>query len=421
MQAEYHQNYLDILAEELRPAMGCTEPIAVAYAAAKARAVLGQMPARVEIAASGNIIKNVKSVVVPHTGGLRGIAAASAAGIVAGEATAELEVLSHVSEAQIAEIATYLKNSLITVEELVSEFVFDLKITAFAGAENACVHLRGTHTNLIYLGKNGETLFEQDYTPATRETQHDALNVADIVAFASAITPAEVQDTIGLQIKYNTAIAAEGLRGAWGARIGQILQASYADTLPNRAKAMAAAGSDARMDGCEMPVVINSGSGNQGLTVSLPVIAYANALAASEEMRYRALTIANLVAIHLKTGIGCLSAYCGATTAAAGAAAGITYLYGGQTDEIAHTIVNALAINSGMICDGAKASCAAKIASAIDAALLGMHMYQQGSEFRAGDGIISKGVENTIRNVGTLAADGMRETDQEIIRIMLDS
>ncbi len=421
MQADYHQLYLDILAEELRPAMGCTEPIAVAYAAAKARALLGQMPAQVTIAASGNIIKNVKSVVVPHTGGLRGIAAAGAAGIVAGEATAELEVLSHVSEAQIAEIAAYLAATPIKVEELTSEFVFDLKITAFAGGENACVHLRGTHTNIILLRKNGETLLEKDYTPDTHENQHDALNVADIVAFANVITPAALQDTIGLQITYNTAIAEEGLRGAWGARIGQILQAGYADTLPNRAKALAAAGSDARMSGCEMPVVINSGSGNQGLTVSLPVIAYANALGANKEQLYRALTIANLVAIHLKTGIGCLSAYCGATTAAAGAAAGITYLYGGQTKEIAHTIVNALAINSGMICDGAKASCAAKIASAIDAALLGMHMYQQGSQFRAGDGIISKGVENTIRNVGTLAADGMRETDQEIIRIMLDS
>ncbi len=421
MQTELHQAYLDILKEELRPAMGCTEPIAIAYAAALARETLGTQPTQVVVAASGNIIKNVKSVVVPHTGGLCGIAAAAAAGIVVGDASGALEVLSHVSEAQIAAIAPYLATASIVVEELTSEFVFDLKISACAGGDNATVQLRGSHTNLILQQKNGTILFEKDYTPTASETQHDALNVADIIAFARAVQVAEVQPTIGLQIQYNTAIAEEGLRGAWGARIGQILQQSYADTLPNRAKAFAAAGSDARMGGCELPVVINSGSGNQGLTVSLPVIVYAKALGVGEETLYRALVIANLISIHLKTGIGCLSAYCGATTAAAGAAAGITYLYGGQEKEIAHTIVNALAINSGMICDGAKASCAAKIASAIDAALLGMHMYQQGSQFRAGDGIISKGVENTIRNVGSLAADGMRETDQEIIRIMLDA
>ncbi|MFI3170405.1 MAG: L-serine ammonia-lyase, iron-sulfur-dependent, subunit alpha [Faecalibacterium sp.] len=421
MQESLYRAYLEILQTELAPAMGCTEPIAVAYAAAKARAVLGALPQSVQVKASGNIVKNVKSVIVPHTGGLKGITAATAAGIVAGNADKELEVLAAVTPAQIACMAEYLQNTPITVEEFQTDHVFDLKISVFAENASASVHLRGTHTNIIEIAKNDAVLFAQDYTAAVGHTGHELLSVSDIVAFANTVKFADIQEVIGRQIRYNTAIAEEGLRGNWGARIGQILLKCYGDTLPNRAKAMAAAGSDARMSGCELPVVINSGSGNQGLTVSLPVIEYAKDLGANEETLYRALVIANLVAIHLKTGIGCLSAYCGATSAAAGMGAGITYLYGGQTKEIAHTIVNALAINSGMICDGAKASCAAKIASAVDASLLGMVMYQEGSQFRAGDGIITKGVENTIRNVGTLAQDGMRETDQEIIRIMLES
>lgn len=421
MQESLYRAYLEILHAELAPAMGCTEPIAVAYAAAKARAVLGTLPQSVQVKASGNIVKNVKSVIVPHTGGLKGIAAATAAGIVAGNADKELEVLATVTPAQVACMADYLQNTPITVEEFQTDYVFDLKISLFADGTSASVHLRGTHTNIIEITKDDTVLFAQDYTAAAGHTGHELLSVSDIVTFANTVAFADIQEVIGRQIRYNTAIAEEGLRGNWGARIGQILLKCYGDTLPNRAKAMAAAGSDARMSGCELPVVINSGSGNQGLTVSLPVIEYAKELRASEETLYRALVIANLVAIHLKTGIGCLSAYCGATSAAAGMGAGITYLYGGQTKEIAHTIVNALAINSGMICDGAKASCAAKIASAVDASLLGMVMYQEGSQFRAGDGIITKGVENTIRNVGALAQDGMRETDQEIIRIMLES
>lgn len=421
MQKELYRVYLEILNAELVPAMGCTEPIAVAYAAAKARGVLGTLPDKVLVNASGNIVKNVKSVIVPHTGGLKGIASAAAAGIVAGNAEKELEVIAEVSPAQINAIAEYLAGKYITVKEFQTDYVFDLKVTVQAGDKSASVHLRGTHTNIVEITKNGAVLFAKEYTATVGHTKHELLSVADIVTFANTVALADVQAVIGRQIRYNTAIAEEGLREAWGARIGQILLQSYGDTLPNRAKALAAAGSDARMNGCELPVIINSGSGNQGLTVSLPVIEYAKSLGASEEALYRALVIANLVAIHLKTGIGCLSAYCGATSAAAGMAAGITYLYGGQSKEIAHTIVNALAINSGMICDGAKASCAAKIASAIDASLLGMAMYQHGSQFRAGDGIITKGVENTIRNVGTLAQDGMRETDQEIIRIMLES
>ncbi len=262
-------------------------------------------------------------------------------------------------------------------------------------------------------------LFRNEYTATQSEGKQEALSIEGIIDFANTVCFADIEAVIGRQIEYNTAIAQEGMRGEWGANIGQILHKTYGDTLPNRAKAMAAAGSDARMSGCELPVVINSGSGNQGLTVSLPVIEYAKALNATDDTLYRALVVANLTGIHLKTGIGCLSAYCGATSAAAGMAAGISYLQGGRYKEIAHTIVNALAINSGMICDGAKASCAAKIASAIEAALLGMYMYEHGSQFRAGDGIITKGVENTIQNVSQLAHDGMRQTDEKIIQIML--
>ncbi len=411
--------YLDILNAELRPAMGCTEPIAVAYAAAKARAALGCLPEAVTIEASGNIVKNVKSVVVPHTGGLKGIDAAAAAGIVAGNESKELEVLSCVSDAQTPAIARYLAQVPITLRELKSEHLFDLKVTVSAGQSSACVHLCGTHTNIACITKDDAVLFRNEYTATQSEGKQEALSIEGIIDFANTVCFADIEAVIGRQIEYNTAIAQEGMRGEWGANIGQILRKTYGDTLPNRAKAMAAAGSDARMSGCELPVVINSGSGNQGLTVSLPVIEYAKALNATDDTLYRALVVANLTGIHLKTGIGCLSAYCGATSAAAGMAAGISYLQGGRYKEIAHTIVNALAINSGMICDGAKASCAAKIASAIEAALLGMYMYEHGSQFRAGDGIITKGVENTIQNVSQLAHDGMRQTDEKIIQIML--
>ncbi len=415
-----YRAYLNVLHAELRPAMGCTEPIAIAFAAAKARAVLGCLPTQIEITASGNIVKNVKSVIVPHTGGLKGIGAAAAAGIVAGDAEQELEVLASVSEAQISEIAPYLASTPMTLCESQSEHLFDLTVTVHGQGHTASVHTCGTHINVVEICKDGKTLLQKECT-AEADACYDFLSVEEIITFANEVDFADIEGVIGRQIRYNTAIAEEGLRGNWGANIGQILLKSYGDTLPNRAKAMAAAGSDARMNGCELPVVINSGSGNQGLTVSLPVIEYAKALHASDDTLYRALVIANLIGTHLKTGIGCLSAYCGATSAAAGMGAGITYLYGGGYNEIAHTIVNTLAINSGMICDGAKASCAAKIASAIEASLLGMQMYRHGSQFRAGDGIISKGVENTIQNIAQSAHDGMRQTDQEIIQIMLEN
>ena len=416
-----YQAYLSIFREELVPAMGCTEPIAVAYAAALARQTLGALPDAVDIAVSANIIKNVKSVVVPHTGGLRGIGAAAAAGIIAGNANRELEVLADVTEEQPAQMADYLARTPISVKPSDSGYIFDIQIRCSAGQSTSFVRIAGSHTNVIRVEKDGAVLYTCDFTENGQagKTDRELLNIEQIVAFADCVEIEDVKQVIDRQIAYNTAIAQEGLRGEWGANIGRVLLNAYGNGAFNRAKATAAAGSDARMSGCELPVVINSGSGNQGMTASLPVIVYAEELNVSRELLYRALVVSNLVTIHLKTGIGRLSAYCGATSAGCGAGAGITYLYGGRAHEISHTVVNAVAINSGMICDGAKASCAAKIASAVDAGLLGMQMQMQGSQFYGGDGIVVKGVENTIRNVGRLARIGMAETDKEIIQIMV--
>lgn len=424
MNRELYNTYVHILEEELIPAMGCTEPIAIAYAASIARAALGMLPEHVEIHVSGNIIKNVKSVIVPHTGGLHGIEAAVAAGLVAGDQQRELEVIADVTEEQIKQIKAYLEQTEITVAQAETERVFEIDLRAEKDGRRVQVKIVNGHTNVVLVRRNEEILYESSMLSeapdeAVHKTDHSLLEVEKIVLFAEEVELEDVTEVLERQITYNTAIAEEGLRGKYGANIGNVLLTAYGNSVGNRAKAWAAAGSDARMSGCELPVVINSGSGNQGITVSLPIIVYAEELHASKEQLYRALVIGNLIAIHLKTGIGCLSAYCGATSAGCGAAAGITYLYGGGYKEIAHTVVNALAINSGMVCDGAKASCAAKIASAVGAGLLGMEMYRQGSQFVGGDGIVTKGVEKTIMNVGDLAREGMAQTDKEIIQIML--
>ena len=424
MNRELYNTYVHILEEELIPAMGCTEPIAIAYAASIARAALGMLPEHVEIHVSGNIIKNVKSVIVPHTGGLHGIEAAVAAGLVAGDQQRELEVIADVTEEQIKQIKAYLEQTEITVAQAETERVFEIDLRAEKDGRRVQVKIVDGHTNVVLVRRNEEILYESSMLSeapdeAVHKTDHSLLEVEKIVLFAEEVELEDVTEVLERQITYNTAIAEEGLRGKYGANIGNVLLTAYGNSVGNRAKAWAAAGSDARMSGCELPVVINSGSGNQGITVSLPIIVYAEELHASKEQLYRALVIGNLIAIHLKTGIGCLSAYCGATSAGCGAAAGITYLYGGGYKEIAHTVVNALAINSGMVCDGAKASCAAKIASAVGAGLLGMEMYRQGSQFLGGDGIVTKGVEKTIMNVGDLAREGMAQTDKEIIQIML--
>ena len=404
---EKYQAYVQILKEELIPAMGCTEPIALAYAAAKAREVLGEMPDRVFIGASGSIIKNVKSVIVPNTNHLKGIPAAAAAGIVAGKAEKELEVISEVSEEKREEIARFMEQTEITVEYIDNGIVFDIIVIVFKGESSAKVRIANYHTNIVRIEKNQEILLDIPVQGEEEEglTDRSLLDVKDIWDFINTMDVEDVREILDRQIAYNTAIADEGLRGDYGANIGSVLLSMYGDDVRNRAKARAAAGSDARMNGCELPVVINAGSGNQGMTCSIPVLEYAKELKVGEEKTYRALALSNLIAIHQKTGIGRLSAYCGAVSAGAAAGAGIAYLCGGGYEEVIHTVVNALAIVSGMICDGAKASCAAKIAASVDAGILGYHMYLQGQQFYAGDGIVTKGVEATIHNIGRLGKD----------------
>ena len=422
MDTHTYKSCIAILEEELVPAMGCTEPIAVAYAAALARDTLGAIPEAVEVAVSDSILKNVKSVIVPNTGGMRGVAAAVAAGIAAGKTERLLEVIADVDDAGRRAMAEYLKTRPIRVVQSDTGCVFDIGIRVTKGEDSAFVRISGHHTNVVHIETNGEVRFdkqtaqEEQGANATLKAQ---ISVRDIVEFADTVDLADVDALLSRQIDYNTAISEEGLKNDYGARVGKILLQAFGDDVHNLAKAAAAAGSDARMNGCELPVVIVSGSGNQGMTASLPVIVYARKYAIPRERLLRALVVSDLITVHLKAGIGCLSAYCGAVSAGCGAGAGICYLLGGGYDEIAHTVVNALAIESGVICDGAKSSCAAKVASAVEAGLVGMEMTKRGSEFRGGDGILEKGVENTIRNVSDLARIGMRETNEEIIRLMI--
>lgn len=416
-----YQDYINVLKEELIPAMGCTEPIAIAYAGAIAREHLGCLPERVEIEVSGNIIKNVKSVIVPNTGGLRGIEVAAAAGIVAGDAAKELKVISEVSTEAVAVIHKFLESTPITVNFSDSKKIFDIMIAVYGNGHSAYVRICEFHTNIVEIREDDKYVLQKDIAveDSLGFTDRGFMNVQEIIEFADTARIEDVKDILDLQIECNVNISEEGLAGDYGANIGKVLLKTYGtDDVKIRAKAKAAAGSDARMNGCEMPVVINSGSGNQGITASIPVIEYAKELGVSDEKRYRALLVSNLITIHLKSGIGRLSAYCGAVSAGCASGAGIAYLYGGGVDEVSHTIVNSLAITSGIICDGAKASCAAKIATAIDAGILGYNMYKEGQQFYGGDGIVSKGVENTIKNVGQLAKEGMATTDQEILKIM---
>lgn len=417
-----YRTYVDILRRELVCAMGCTEPIAIAYCAAVARAALGMLPEWVRIESSGNIIKNVKSVVVPNTGGRRGIAAAAAIGILGGDEKAGLQVISAVSAEAKAQLGDYLERTRIETLPAETDYLLDITVSVGAGGHAARVRAVQEHTNLVLVERDGEVLESRPLPSAEHAADASApdyslMTVEGICDFAATCDLDDVRDVLERQIACNSAIADEGLRGDWGANIGKVLLTRGGD-VRSRAKARAAAGSDARMNGCELPVVINSGSGNQGMTASLPVIEYARALGAGEEELLRALLVSNLVTLHEKTGIGRLSAYCGAVSAGAGAGAGIAWLHGGGFNEVAHTIVNALAITSGIVCDGAKSSCAGKIAMAVDAGILGYEMYCSGQEFCGGDGLVCKGVENSIENFGRLGRVGMRETDKEIIRIM---
>ena len=412
---EKYGAYVQILKEELVPAMGCTEPIALAYAAAKAREVLGEMPDKVVIEASGSIIKNVKSVIVPNTDHLKGIPAAATAGIIAGKAEKELEVIASVTPEDCAKMKEFLAQIPIEVKHVDNGLTFEIGVTVFSGESYAKVRIVNYHTNIVLIEKNGEKLLEIKVEGENEEglTDRSLLDMKSIWDFVNTVDIADIYDVLHRQIEYNTAISEEGLRGNYGANIGSVLLDMEGTNIRTRAKAKAAAGSDARMNGCELPVIINSGSGNQGMTCSLPVIEYAKELKVSEEKLYRALALSNLVAIHQKTGIGRLSAYCGAVCAGAAAGTGIAYLCGGGYAEVTHTVVNALAITSGIVCDGAK------IAAAVDAGILGYNMYIRGQQFRAGDGIVTNGADETIRNVGRLGKDGMKETNDEIISIMV--
>lgn len=414
--------YVQILKEELITAMGCTEPIALAYAAARCRELLGKLPEKVNVWVSGSIIKNVKSVVVPNTGGMKGIKTAVAAGLVAGRPEKKLEVISEVSDAQREALRAYADQVDMEISYLDSGRVFDIIIEAFAGGDSAKVRIANYHTNIVLEEHNGKTLLETVVEGDQEEglTDRSLLNMEDIWDFAMTCEIEDVRAVLDHQIDCNMTIAEEGMNHPYGACIGRVMLDAYGNEIRNRACAMAAAGSDARMSGCELPVVINSGSGNQGITCSVPVIEYAKELQAGDEKMYRALTLSNLVAIHQKTGIGRLSAFCGAVCAGVAAGAGIAYLRGGSYKEIAHTVVNGLAIVSGIVCDGAKPSCAAKIAASVNAGILGYEMYVRGQQFYGGDGLVTKGADNTIRNIGRLGKEGMAGTNDEIIKIMIE-
>ena len=461
MEEKIYRSYIEILKEELVPALGCTEPIAIAYAAAKAAEILKESNGeKVQIAehkteekagtadrngaksilqrasdncnghldvyCSGNIIKNVKSVTVPNSGGMRGIEAAALLGLVGGDASRKLEVLESITEEQREETRRLLEKKFCTC--YLQEGVANLYIRAELTLEghSACVTIEDKHTNIIKIEKDGVVLFEKackaeaDAGAKEQSDKRALLNVADILQFADEVRIEDIKDVIGRQIEMNTAISEEGLRNPYGAEVGRTLLNAYGDDIKIRAKAKAAAGSDARMNGCSMPVVINSGSGNQGMTCSLPVIEYAKELKVPEEQLYRALVVSNLVAIHQKSYIGSLSAYCGAVSAACGAGAAIAWLNGGDYEAVARTITNALANTSGMVCDGAKSSCAAKIASAVDAAIMAYTLESANHCFQPGEGLVKDNVEDTIRNMGYVGRVGMKDTDVTILNLMID-
>lgn len=414
-----YQIYVQILKEELVTAMGCTEPIAISYAAARARAVLGELPEKIVVKASGSIIKNVKSVVVPNTGGLRGIEAAAAAGIVCGNENKKLEVLSEIESEDIERIKGYLGQADIKVEYQETGRTFDLSVCVYKEHSQASVRITDYHTNIVQIEKNWEFIRDDLKDEKIEKANRDVLSMENIWEFVRCADIEDVKETLDKQIECNMKIAREGIRGNYGANIGSILLKMEGDSVQVHAKAMAAAGSDARMNGCGLPVVINSGSGNQGITCSVPILVYGESLNCDIEKIYRALLLSNLTAIYIKAGIGTLSAYCGAVSAGAAAGAGIAYLHGGGYEEIKHTVVNALAIVSGIVCDGAKASCAAKIASSVEAGIVGYYMYLNEQEFCAGEGIVAEGIDRTIENIGILGKEGMKETNKKIIEMMI--
>lgn len=420
MNEQIRNTYISILRKELVPALGCTEPIALAYCAAKAREVLGDFPDRVDVCCSGNVVKNVKAVSVPNAGGLKGIATAVVLGIVGGSAPKELEVLNDVTDEDIRKTKELLATDFFSCS--IAEDVDNLYIVTevFKGPHSASVKIVNRHTLITEIKKDGECIYSFEDDQSEEKVDYDLLSMKDIIDFADNVDIEDIREIIARQIECNTAIAKAGIDGEFGAEVGNSILKYYGNDVKSRARAYAAAGSDARMSGCSMPVVINSGSGNQGITVTLPIVEFAKELGCGEEKMYRALLISNLTSVHLKHFIGSLSAFCGAVTAAAGAGAGIVYLKGGGYEQIGMTIVNTLANVGGIICDGAKPSCAAKIASAVDAAILGGNMAMDGFTFNDGEGIVQNDIERTIRSVGYVGRVGMKMTDSQILNIMLD-
>lgn len=410
--------YEEALAEELIPAMGCTEPIAIAYCAAVCREQLGAEPEQIEIWVSRNIIKNVKSVVVPNTDHMKGIEVACAAGIVAAHSERQLEVLAYITAEEKIALKELAESGKIKIHVSEEPDIFYIRVFLAANGQNAEVTIRTDHTNVTSVKKNGATILSKPIVPEEEEAK-SLWRIEDVLDAARHMPLDNVKHLLERQIEYNMAISKEGLDHDYGASIGKILLRRDPDSLRTRARASAAAGSDARMNGCELPVVITSGSGNQGITASVPVVIYAHALAASEEKLLRAVLLSDLITIYLKQGIGKLSAYCGAVSAGCGSGAGIAYLHDCTDEQIEHAVENALAINSGIICDGAKSSCAAKIAMAVEGGLLGFDMAMAERNFEGGDGIVQETADETIAAVGKIASQGMVETDKEIIDVML--
>lgn len=421
MEKRVYDEYLEILREELVPALGCTEPIAIAYGAAKAREVLGRLPESIVVRCSGNIIKNVKAVIVPTTGDMKGIETSAILGAVGGQADKKLEVLGAITDEHLQLTRELLKKKICTVELIEGVSNLQIIVEEHAGADVALVEIAFSHTNIVRIERNGEVLFEKERAASKASvTDRSLLNLRDIYDFACTVDLQQVRELLTRQIDYNMAIAREGLTKNYGANVGSTILHHYGDDVRSRARAFAAAGSDARMNGCVLPVMINSGSGNQGMTVSLPIVVYAEALMKDEEQELRALTLSNLIAILQKNELGKLSAYCGAVSAAAGAGAGIAYLHGASFEVIEQTVVNTLANVSGIVCDGAKASCAAKIATSVDAAIMAYYMATESRGFQSGEGLVKKNAEETIRSYGRMGREGMRSTDVEILKIMLE-
>lgn len=446
MDQRLYQNHLNILRRELIPAMGCTEPVAIALAAAKAGRLLSERPERMLVECSKDIIKNVKGATVPNSGGMKGIDAAAVLGLVGGDPDADMQVLESVSAEHLQTATEWLASGLCESGCIETAACLHIRVSLFSAEHSVVVEISHRHNHVSLMMRDGVvvseagTTHEADLDPIQNEADNphcgsicppgrdcstcgpvddSLLTIRNILTFAEAVQMEDVREIIGRQIACNSAISAEGLLRDWGVNVGRTLMDSYGDNVRTRARARAAAASDARMSGCAMPVVVNSGSGNQGITVSLPIIEYAAELKADEERLMRALVVGNLVAVRLKREFGRLSAFCGAVSAAAGCGAGIAWLHDTTPEVVESTIINTIANVGGMVCDGAKPSCAAKISSAIDATLMAFEMSRQNRSFAPGDGLVKADVEQTIACVGRMGREGMRETDEEIIRLMM--